>query len=209
MHNNWTVFDPLPTPNVEFSMATLPNGPYSFGGYRGGVFCGGSPNVYMHNGTEWVPRAPLPIPTRSHATVALDDGRVLLCGGWSLKNNTGCQMTPDCFVYEAKKDAWFSAPPMSVARQLHSMVMLNGVIYIMGGEEVTGGKTIEIYEIGGGDMINIQITYDYSMTAVAIESVYTTTTAAPPPATTKAANMVMSINILAIILTSILSTFIF
>ncbi len=35
-------------------------------------------------------------------------------------------MTADCFVYEAEEDIWISAPPMAIARQMHSMVMLNG-----------------------------------------------------------------------------------
>jgi len=206
-HNNWTTVHPLPNANMEFSMSTLSDGYYSFGGYRGGVHCGATNNVNRYDGTQWIARAPLPNPTRSHATIALDDNRVLLCGGWSIINNT-CQMTSDCFVYEAKNDKWVIASPMSIPRQLHSMVMLNGAIYIMGGEEVNGGKTIEIYNTGGV-MINAQMNFDMSMAAVAIESKYTTTTAAPPNPTTKAGNMLLSTSILAIILLSILSTFTF
>ncbi len=88
MHHNWSIVTPLPAVNMEFSMATLHDRPYSFGGYGGGVNCGASRAVYTLHENKWVQRASLPNPTRSHATIALDYGRVLLCGGWSLKGIT-------------------------------------------------------------------------------------------------------------------------
>jgi hypothetical protein len=70
--------------------------------------------------------------TQAHAAVALDNDRALMCGG--IRNNASWpnkyEITPNCYIYSASKDQWTSAPPLTLFREYHVMVMFNGMVVV-------------------------------------------------------------------------------
>jgi N-acetylneuraminic acid mutarotase len=123
----WNMMTSLPTPSSSFVMATLNNRAYTFGGNAFDSDCSSSTSaVYIFDGENWATRSSIiGVPVNSHAGVALDSDRVLICGGWANKEGL-CQYVSDCFIYWASRDSWTTAAPMAQIRCWHSMVMFEG-----------------------------------------------------------------------------------
>jgi N-acetylneuraminic acid mutarotase len=122
--HKWNIITSLPVPVDDFVMVTLNNRVYTFGGSDD---CGTSPpTVYMFDGHNWMPRSSIVgLPFYGHAGVSLDNDRVLICGGWAIKDDK-CQPVSSCFIYSASSDSWTKAASMAQIRCSHSMVMFKG-----------------------------------------------------------------------------------
>jgi hypothetical protein len=180
----WNMITSLPNICIEFVMATLNNRAYTFGG--SGVCDSAPPPVYMFDGQNWEPRSSIAgLPYRSHAGVALDADRALICGGLAY-NGSLCEDVSDCFIHSASNDSWTQAAPMAQIRCGHSMVMFEGErsktvlkscnnkitdqIYIFGNDPNCGdGTTVELYSPStGGQILPTKIVGDAYMAAVSI-----------------------------------------
>lgn len=73
--------------------------------------------------------APMSMPRAGHAALALPDGRVLVCGGW-----TGSSGTTGAEIYDPMTDRWSAAGDMTEPRVSQIAVTLaDGRILVMGG----------------------------------------------------------------------------
>jgi hypothetical protein len=65
----------------------------------------------------------------SHDAMLLDDGRVLVSGGW-----TGSAATASAEIYDPVADRWMPIAPMGAARMSHNTVALpQGKVFVVGG----------------------------------------------------------------------------
>jgi len=142
----WTLLPSLPQRTINHKMAELDGNLYLFGGSDNVVDLA---NVFMLNGTAWVPRTPIPKALNVLGLVGLTN-RALICGG-----TTGHTTWSTCFVYTAKTNLWASAPSMAQARSGHSMVLLENQIYIMGGFAPNGSllSSVEVYSMTSGGQV--------------------------------------------------------
>lgn len=81
-------------------------------------------------GTQtFVPTQAMEVARVSHAAALLDDGRVLISGGW-----TGKEVTATAEIYDPITERWASAGAMLEARASHSMIRLDdGRLLVVGG----------------------------------------------------------------------------
>jgi hypothetical protein len=118
----WTIAMPMPEAKYSFSMATLSDGVYVFGGTNASLKCGSS-DAYQFDGTKWWTARRMPYAPYAHASVAISDNLALVCGGVTLKSDNNCYAESVCYFYSASDNSWTSAPPMAMARYAHSMVV--------------------------------------------------------------------------------------
>jgi hypothetical protein len=79
------------------------------------------------------PAPPMSSPRAGHAAVALTDGRVLVCGGW-----TGTDATASAEIYDPETGAWVPISDMNDAREsLMAVPLLDGRVLVTGG---SGGQ---------------------------------------------------------------------
>ena len=84
----------------------------------------------------------LPGPRDSHSIVSLDDGSLVLCGGWgipSLKDRSSCITTAS----PAVNNTWVPHSTFTEERGDHSAVSMGQDIHLLGGAYSTG--TREVY----------------------------------------------------------------
>jgi hypothetical protein len=125
--DKWKPLPALPTPNYLFTMVTLNNQVYTFGGYNhSDIPCFLSNAVYMFDGYSWIERAHMPVSTSNHASVAIDNDRVLVCGGYQAVGSS-CAPVAHCYIYSATLNKWTSAPSMARERFEHEMITLSGL----------------------------------------------------------------------------------
>ena len=103
---------------------------------------------------RWSATAALTVARGDHSAVRLDDGRVLVTGGWALgEPDPASGSRPlDYFdtseVYDPSTGSWSQAGSMSVARRGHIAVLLpDGKVLVAGGENDDGGTpSAELYD---------------------------------------------------------------
>ena len=117
---SWTPLTSLPIALFDLAMVTLLGKAYVIGG----AISGGAAqtSVSMYDGVSvWVPKAAMSPGRYGHATLALDDDRALVCGGWTTTYvNT-------CVIYTASTNTWSTAPAMAQARGYFYLVMSEGM----------------------------------------------------------------------------------
>ncbi len=119
--------------------SALPNGPVLI---TGGCRDGGcrpilaSAEVYDPTTRSFEPTAPMNTPRAGHAAVTLEDGRVLIVGGW-----TGTEATPTAEVYDPSLERFIRLADMHEGRQSPSATALrDGRVLIL------GGTTAEVFD---------------------------------------------------------------
>lgn len=87
------------------------------------------PPGYLFAGSGyWYPKAPLPVPKRNAAVVAVGS-KIFVIGGVT----TGAAVTSTVDIYDTISDTWTAGPPLPGPRCRASAVQYNGIIYLLGG----------------------------------------------------------------------------
>ncbi len=116
---SWTPITSLPIALNSLAMVTLLGKAYVIGGYNAGP----QTSVYMYNGTSWIARAAMSPGRDTHAALALNYDRALVCGGYTTAYvNT-------CVIYNASANNWTTAPAMTEARYGLNLVMSEGMLH--------------------------------------------------------------------------------
>ena len=93
----------------------------------------------------WRVRSRIPIPVL-YSGVVLKDSYLYMIGG---QVNEGQSSVPvkDCYRYNVANDKWDVIAPLKTARYRHATIVLNGTIYVIGGEDCIGMScnTVEVY----------------------------------------------------------------
>jgi N-acetylneuraminic acid mutarotase len=96
----------------------------------------------------WVARAPMPLPRREFATAAVGGKIYVLGGGDTQAPVSPSPSTTTVQVYDPATDTWATAASMPVAARNHAATVVNGKIYVTGGESdvAPGLKTLQVYD---------------------------------------------------------------
>jgi N-acetylneuraminic acid mutarotase len=91
--------------------------------------------------------------SREHTSAAVLDGKIYAIGGrWS-----GIGEMKSVEVYDPAGDTWSSAPDLQTARGGFASVVVNGIIYAIGGEVLTGENhaltSIEVFSPKRGEWV--------------------------------------------------------
>jgi hypothetical protein len=126
---NWTMVAPMEASVSGFTLTTINNEAYVFGGSANGACYGATNAVYKYN-KQWelIGLMPMINATSGHAVLTLSNDTALVCGGYASNGSFQCTATPNCYIYTASKDEWKHAKPMATARVGAAMVMLAGIV---------------------------------------------------------------------------------
>ena len=114
---SWTPITSLPITLYYLAMVTLLGKAYVIGGN------GDDTSVRMYDGVSvWVAKAAMSPGRYAHITLALDNDRALVCGGYA--PTTGANT---CVIYTASTNTWSTAPAMAQAREYFNLVMSEGM----------------------------------------------------------------------------------
>lgn len=103
-----------------------------------------STELYQHSAAKFINHIPMNEPRSSHRAIRLDDGDVLLVGGW-----TGSAATASAERYNHRDKRFTVIANMHSPRMSPAAVkLLNGKVLIAGGERATGSPltSAEIYD---------------------------------------------------------------
>lgn len=84
--------------------------------------------------------APMPVPVHYFTATRLNDGRVLVAGGFS----TG-GLTNTAWIYDPAANVWLATAPMASVRAGHTATLLpNGRVLVVGGQDGTTSETAAV-----------------------------------------------------------------
>lgn len=150
--DSWSVRSPMPIPRQVPSAAVIDGEIYVFGGVQ--FFGTASPtfldqvDVYSPVTDSWT-SLPLPMPRpRAGASAVTLDGKILLIGGLI----PGNQVTDTVDEFDPATGTWTPREPMNVPRFSFAATDVDGLIYVIGGENLSPGPTapylssVEVYD---------------------------------------------------------------
>lgn len=111
------------------------------GGLAGVARTSSAVRVYDVAADAWRARQSLPVPRHHTAAIALDDGTLMVAGGAESRDGR-----PESDVWLQDGDGWRQGPAMPEGRLGHQMVMLDDLVYVVGGQG-SSARTL-IYEDG-------------------------------------------------------------
>jgi N-acetylneuraminic acid mutarotase len=115
---------------------------------RGGLVSNELTAQFRVSEFPWVARAPMPYPRREFATATVAGKIYVMGGGDTQAPVIPSPATTTVQVYDPATDTWSMAAAMPVATRNHAAAVVNGRIYVAGGEsEVAPGlKTLQVYD---------------------------------------------------------------
>jgi hypothetical protein len=117
---SWTPITSLPIALQFLAMVTLLGKAYVIGGANSGA---SQTSVNMYDGVSvWVAKAAMSPGRYTHAALALDNDRALVCGG-----EAPTALSNTCVIYTASTNTWTTAPAMAQARRNFNLVMSEGM----------------------------------------------------------------------------------
>ncbi len=123
--DSWTTKSPMPTARSDLAVGVIDGILYAFGGEFWDMLA--TVEAYDPDTDTWTTKAPLPTP-RGYFGGGVVDGLFHAIGGW---NGTGYQAAVD--TYDPTTDNW-SSGAILIARLSPAVSVLDGVLYVMGGE---------------------------------------------------------------------------
>lgn len=148
---SWVTGPTLPRPRVDFVALPLPDGSVIVaGGTTNGEAQSFSSSFKLEpGGTEWVRSGDLTVARSAPAGAVLDDGRVLVAGGFyvDLPRSGRMRVLDSAELYDPAAGIWTRTGPLQVPRQGATAVTLaDGRVLLVGG-------TSDATESGGHDVV--------------------------------------------------------
>ncbi len=147
---------PLPGyPGRPFGMAAtavLGGELFVFGGAHSvsnGVANSAESHVFSMATRQWRRLAPYPLPARGPSAVALDADRIYIAGGFGGAPEA---FLSAAFIYDRRTSAYTAATPLPYAATA-GLVMLDGFVYCIGGEDQMKSRTDAVYRARVKDLI--------------------------------------------------------
>lgn len=154
--NEWGLGTRLPSPRHHLMLVNNNGYLYGIGGFARDADAGwrmraDNWRIGDVNG-EWTPLRPMPHPQAEAACQSLG-GFIHVVGGRAPAGSANREWsdhidTDEHWVYDAARDRWHDLAPMPTPRNSTASVVLNGVLYVIGGRTVTDGNTnaVEVYD---------------------------------------------------------------
>lgn len=141
----WTSIPSLPEPRGAGDLALLGRTLHFFGGTGIDRYVSEDEHwtLSLDDGTEWTPAAPLPN-ARNHLAAAVVDGALYVIGGQYGHNETLVTQR-SVQLYDAAQDQWIERAPLPAGRSHIATAVVNGQIYVFGGEEQHGVAQDEVF----------------------------------------------------------------
>jgi len=134
-------------------LVTLPSGKVLLAGGRDlSVQATNETELFDPQSGAWTVAASMHMPRHLATATLLQDGRVLVVGGYVCLNQTGCS-TKTAEIYNPIANTWSVVAPMSADRGRHDAILLHdGRVLVAGGGSDTPGAsgTAEIYNPATG-----------------------------------------------------------
>lgn len=132
--NSWITTAPMPTARYSSAVGVINGLIYVAGGARTvarSVFeTLGTLEVYDPIADEWTPKAPMPVPVRTAASVVIA-GKLYVAGGISGVYPDSAQDVLQ--VYDPHSNSWDTGPAMSTPRFLAAAGVVDDTLYVVGG----------------------------------------------------------------------------
>jgi cysteine-rich repeat protein/predicted outer membrane repeat protein len=141
----WTKKSPMPTARVAPAVGVVNNILYVIGGQ---IVTPSSNNptsvneAYDPASDRWTTKAPMPTARMANTNTAVVNGLVYVIGG-----NAGGYCTSANEAYNPVTNAWASKAPMPTPRCYPAVIALGGLIYAVGGTDITGGLQYAILQV--------------------------------------------------------------
>ncbi|HEY7163681.1 MAG TPA: kelch repeat-containing protein [Candidatus Binatia bacterium] len=141
IHDIWTIANSIPTPDVMDSPASAVVGGilYILGGQIPACHSLDSVWAYDPSIDSWTLKTPMPL-ARSGGAAGVINGKIYVIGGNSQAfcGDPQNQLPTSVDVYDPATDTWSTAAPIPNPRQTHSVAVINGLLYVMGGNGPSG-----------------------------------------------------------------------
>lgn len=135
----WTMRENMPTPRSDLALAAADNGKiYAIGGWYHGSTA--VVEEYDPSTNTWSSKASMPTARTHPKAVQADNGKIYVVGG----RLGGYDFSSIVEVYDPATDSWSSAANMPTARIQMGIAVVNGKIFVIGGENET--QTLNIVE---------------------------------------------------------------
>jgi len=115
-------------------------------------------DIYDPNTDKWSIGAPMKISRSWHTATLLNDGRMLVAGGYndSLEIN-------ECEIYDPQNNTWVTVSPMMVKRHTHAAILLNnGNVFVSGRSSLAPwSKSCEVYNVDENQWSSVADMWEY------------------------------------------------
>lgn len=128
--DSWSSAAPLTSERGGFAAGVIDGKIYIAGGYSSAGSNTGA--VYDPATDTWAPIANMPTYRESGGGVAVG-GKLYYFGGWQWNSASGTPATTMA-IYDAQSNSWSEGPPLGVWRGDFAVAVVNGRIYVIGGE---------------------------------------------------------------------------
>ena len=161
----WSAGGTMTTPRFWHTLSSLPNGDVLAVGGADAVTCNCTKftarvDRYDVASNTWVPAKPLITARNRHTATVLQDGRILVAGGYggtpNASSDTGGPLA-SAEIYDPATGNWTATGSLHTARRSHAAVLLgDGRVLIAGGNN-TGAAlpNAEIYDPASGIWTNV------------------------------------------------------
>jgi N-acetylneuraminic acid mutarotase len=124
----------MPTPRTEITATIINDNVYVIGGFDKSGKVLDTVEVYNIKNDSWKAVAHLPQPLH-HAAATTFNGNIYVIGGYT---NNNWLPSAKLFIYDPKRDIWTEGSSMPTARGALTTVVIEGILFAMGGEGEIG-----------------------------------------------------------------------
>lgn len=147
--DTWSMVDPMGFTRYSFTLESTPYGALAIGGWDGGSANHATTEVFQSEFNVWDNGPTLNIGRSNHRSLVLNDGRILVVGGFD-----GSQDLTSCEIIDPSDWSVTVTGSLNEARSSHAVVLLNdGKVLAMGGYNPDLGyqmSTCELYDPNTG-----------------------------------------------------------
>jgi N-acetylneuraminic acid mutarotase len=145
----WQNSSPLTEPRLGYAYILLDNGtPFITGGFGNEANDARNTTEFMDTESlQWRQGPPMALARAYHTMTRLNDGRILVTGGYTLNPMSNFRPTSTCEIYNPKTNQWSEAQRLISPRFRHTATLLkNGHVLVFGGTQATDALSSgEIY----------------------------------------------------------------
>lgn len=133
---SWQEGEPMPPARAGLASQFVEGILYSIGGSSGDNSGALSINeAYNPKTNSWIEMNPMPSTPRHHISSTLVDGMIFVIGGRVTEVTSNLNINQK---YDPKNNTWVELAPMLTKRNIAGAVSVDGNVYVMGGEKISG-----------------------------------------------------------------------
>jgi N-acetylneuraminic acid mutarotase len=137
----WSILSELPEPRHHITLTEFNGRLYAIGGLTGRVNTRPHNDVFVYDPVidTWEIATNLPVSVGAHSAAAYGEN-IFLFGGWG----TSTIFLDSTWMFNPESNIWSERPPMPTARNHSVAVVLDSLIFVMGGRIIDRGSTINV-----------------------------------------------------------------